>query len=231
MCHSIGMKVITNERLKENYIQKCGITDWLPASLYSELKLYRYKKGEFICQEGRIIEQLFVQVHGKSKVTRSMNNGKEMLTSFNSGFSMLGHLEFFTHNPAFINVEVIEDTFCLGLYLSESTRAVLLQDVRFLQYMAIDLSKMIIKENQNSAINLVYPVRQRVASYILCTQNKGYFKDNYTHLAEYLGCSHRQLLRVLNSFVQEGMIAVHEKGYHILQENKLRMIAAELYSK
>lgn len=225
------MKTIHNEKLKEHYLQRSQIQQFLPRDLHSQLKLVRYKKGEFICHEGSKINGLFIQVQGKSKVTRSMNNGKEMLTCFNSGLTMLGHLELFTSRLAFNNVEVIEDTFCFVLSLNEYNKKILMQDVLFLQYMATDLANMLIKENNNSAINLVYPVKQRVASYILCTHQDGLFKENYTHLSEYLGCSHRQLLRVLKEFVQENILEIQKKGYFIKNKERLELIAAELYSK
>lgn len=231
MCHSISMKIIKNEKMINHYIEISKIYDWLPFALRNQVKLYRYQKGEFICKENRSIDTLFMQVHGKSKVTRSMNNGKETLTCFNEKLTMLGGLELFAEMVAFNNVEVIEDTFCLAIPLNETNKKILLEDACFLRYMAKDLAKMLIKENQNSAINLAYPVRQRVASYILCTQHNHIFKDNYTHLAEYLGCSHRQLLRVLNGFVSEGMLENREDGYHILKKRQLETIAAELYSK
>ncbi len=85
--------------------------------------------------------------------------------------------------------------------------------------------------NLSMSINLNYPVDQRLASYIFrsCQGQEHSFRANYTHLAEYLGCSHRQLLRVLGRFRAEGLLEKGETGYRVLNMERLEKLAGDLY--
>ena len=84
------------------------------------------------------------------------------------------------------------------------------------------------RNNNNTARNLLYPLEQRLAAYILKTQNGGQFFANYTMLAEYLGCSLRHLLRTLHTFCTRGLLQKAARGYQLSDPPGLHALAKEL---
>ena len=66
---------------------------------YSEVELFKYKKGEAIIREGFPMEHLFFVQSGKAKVFASADNGRDLLLGYyveggimsNVGFGTLPH--------------------------------------------------------------------------------------------------------------------------------------------
>ena len=55
---------------------------------------------------------------------------------------------------------------------------------------------------------------------------KDYYKEKHTEVSEYLGVSYRHLLHVLAQFCKENLIKKHERGYIILDKERLQQLAA-----
>jgi len=90
--------------------------------------------------------------------------------------------------------------------------------------------------SNNSSINLLYPLENRLASYIVAfasTDNdnikKLTFKESYSEIAELLGTSYRHLNRTLNKFCLEGILTKFDRDYLIEDFNKLLYLAGDLY--
>ena len=86
------------------------------------------------------------------------------------------------------------------------------------------------QRSQNLTLSLSSSVSQRAASYILATARGGVFRDNHTHLAEFLGCSHRQLLRVLGRLCEQGILCRLEGGgYRVADAARLSSLSGGVY--
>ena len=57
-------------------------------------------------------------------------------------------------------------------------------------------------------------------------KHKDYYKEKHTEVSEYLGVSYRHLLHVLAQFCKENLIKKHERGYIILDKERLQQLAA-----
>jgi CRP-like cAMP-binding protein len=149
---------------------------------------------------------------------------------------MLGDLEILNSNHAISNVQVIEETYCIGISF-ENVRKYLLEDAKFLRYICSSLGRKLIQCSNNSSINLLYSLENRLAGYILTTGEIIYdqgreaimFDENLTQIAELLGTSYRHLLRTLNSLCKKGILRKEKQGYQVINMIELRRLSADLY--
>ena len=114
--------------------------------------------------------------------------------------------------------------FCLSVTVS-SCRERLLNDVVFLRNLCGFLSRKTLDDVQNYSRNQAYPLKSRLAAFILLTSNHGVYRERHTETAAYLGVSYRHLLYVLAEFVREGILEKSPHGYWIARETELRKIA------
>lgn len=75
-----------------------------------------------------------------------------------------------------------------------------------------------------------YPVKNRLASYLIACQDDMMIEDNFVLVAEMIGCSYRQLQRVLNNFCQKQYISKRKRScYQILDVSSLQQLSQDLY--
>lgn len=220
----------------DNYIIKYGIDEIFTSSMKNIMELLLFKKNEYICREGEEINYLFFFVEGKAKVYTTLSNGKSLLLSFFKEFKILGDLEIINAKLASSNVQVIEDTYCIGISL-ENVREYLLNDAKFLRFICNSLGEKLYRCSKNSSINLLYPLENRIASYMIATcervDDSGLtivkFNENLTEISELLGTSYRHLLRTLNVLSLKGTIKKKNNYYEVIDEENLKKLAADLY--
>lgn len=220
----------------DNYIIKYGIDEIFTSSMKSIMELFLFKKNEYICREGEEINYLFFFVEGKAKVYTTLSNGKSLLLSFFKEFKILGDLEIINAKLASSNVQVIEDTYCIGISL-ENVREYLLNDAKFLRFICNSLGEKLYRCSKNSSINLLYPLENRIASYMIATCERVdasgltivKFNENLTEISELLGTSYRHLLRTLNGLSLKGTIKKKNNYYEVIDEENLKKLAADLY--
>ena len=200
------------------------------------MELVLFKKNEYICRENEDINYLFFFVEGKAKVYTTLSNGKSLLLCFYQEFKVLGDLELMNSQTASTNVQVIEDAYCIAISL-EKAKSYLFNDVKFLRYVCASLSEKLNRCSKNSSINLLFPLENRLASYILVTgesidnneKKTIKFNENLTEISELLGTSYRHLLRTLNILCVKGAMVKKDNCFEVVDEMILRKLAADLY--
>jgi CRP/FNR family transcriptional regulator, putaive post-exponential-phase nitrogen-starvation regulator len=228
-------KVIDDDRL-EHYISKYKINEIFSSDMKKYMELFLFHKGEYICKSSERLEYLFFFVEGRAKVYSTLSNGKSLLLCFYKSFKVLGDVEFMYYETANSNVQSIEDTYCIGISF-ENIRKFALDDSRFLRYICDNLGEKLIRLSKYSSINLLYPLENRLASYILAdtsnTMKEGksliVFEGNLSEVAELLGTSYRHLLRTLKDFSMQKLIKKNMQMYEILDLEKLKKLAGDLY--
>lgn len=232
------MVLSQNAAQRQAFLLRHSFSQFLPPPAIQALRLYRFSEGEYLCREGDPTQLLLFLVEGHCKVTRSLQNGKESLICFYQDFAILGELELVctpsptAEPPVLVNtVQAIGPVQCLALPIG-AARDLLMDDPLFLRFLCPRLAQKLLQSNQTLSINLHYPVDQRLASYIFrsCPSPESLFQENHTHLAEYLGCSHRQLLRVLRRFREEGLLAQEGGAYRVMDVDRLEGLAGDIYS-
>lgn len=212
----------TSHDQRNKWIDRYRLADILPSSVLAALELRRFAHGEFLLREGHPANALYFLVAGNCKAVKDLGNGKESLLCFNRSFTLLGELELIAGiaSEAKHSVEAVSEVSCLVLPTA-ATRESLLSYTPFLYFITTLLCHKLARNNQNQSINLHYTVEQRLASYILCIHNQNCFHENHTRLAGYLGCSHRQLLRAIRHFCEQGWLTKDGVGYHICNPSAL----------
>jgi CRP-like cAMP-binding protein len=200
------------------------------------LEIFKYSRNEHICKADEPLEYLFFFVEGKAKVYSPLSNGKSLLLCFYEPFKVIGDVEFIKLERANSNVQVIEETYCVAIHF-DVIRKYLLEDSKFLKYMCNCLGEKLIRLSKYSSINLLYPLENRLSSYILGVTTVGevkgessiVFEGNLSEVSELLGTSYRHLLRTLNNLCSQGGIKKLNSGYEIVDINKLDELAGDLY--
>ena len=163
------------------------------------------------------------------KVNHINANGNSMLCSFNSPYSIIGDLEFITQSPIINNVIAYEDCICATISLSKYYD-ILINDVFFMKTIARNLASKLSKSTQNQSISLNYPVENRLAAYFVVSHKNSIVQDNFVVVAELIGCSYRQLQRVLQLFLDKKYIKKIKRGtYQIINLNDLNLLGEDVY--
>lgn len=242
------MDIINNEEKLNYYINKYNIDDLFSESMRKYMNLYIWKAGEYVCKEGEPLNYIFFIVRGKAKVYKNFENGKSLLICFYDPFKIIGDVEFTRTNLADCSVKAIKDVYAIGMKF-EDVGQILLNDCRFLRKICEYLGEKLSSNSTNSAINLLYPLENRLASYILAYLNAEEdnhadgtvnnvdnkiertfeFEGNYTEIAELLGTSYRHLNRTLNKMCDDNIIRKDEKKFRVLEYDKLVSLSGDLY--
>lgn len=228
-------KVIDNDRL-DNYIFKYNINEIFSSNMKQYMELFLFNKNEYICKTDESLEYLFFFVEGRAKVYSTLSNGKSLLLCFYEPFKVLGDVEFLYYETANSNVQIIEDAYCIGISFV-NIRKFAFDDSRFLRYACESLGEKLLRLSKYSSINLLYPLENRLASYMLANTSKAIkegrdlivFEGNLSEVAELLGASYRHLLRTLNNLCTQRLIRKNLQLYEILDSAKLIKLAGDLY--
>lgn len=230
------MTLIHKPKLLQAYIEAFHIDQHFSRDVSDQMHLFYFTPGQYIYQENDALSYFYFFVKGKAKVYSSLSNGKSLLHSFYEPLQVLGDIEVVNQTPVTVNVKVISPVHCIGIHI-DFVRRQLLEDTKFLQFLCSDLGKKLNRCSKNSTINLLYPLENRLASYILAIetqeftcQNSLTFYDSLTEISELLGTSYRHLLRTLTHFVDKGILKKEDKGYLIMDRKPLEAMASDLYS-
>lgn len=227
---------IDDSKKMQDYISKHGIDKIFNKDMKSFMELMFFKKNEYIWRQGEASKCLYFFIQGKAKVYTTLSNGKSLLLCFYPEVKVFGDLELMSGQTAAASVQAIEDTYCIIISL-EKVQDYLFNDVKFLRFIGNSLSEKLNQSSKNSSINLLYPLENRLASYILetsqiITNNEAsvlVFNENLTEIAELLGTSYRHLLRTLNSLCQKNIIIKRNNYFEIMDKQSLKKLAADVY--
>ena len=217
------------------YVEKYSLNDMFTDNMQRYMKLWKFNKGEHICRSDENITKLYFLVSGKAKVYTLLSNGKQLLLSFNNPLELIGDLECIKLNKFHCNIQAIQETYCISIDLNV-IRERLMDDGKFLRYVISSLGRKLAHDTNHNSINLLYPLENRLASYILATsindegEETEIMQDcNLTEISELLGTSYRHLLRTLNKFIEKGAIEKKNVNYKIVRRDILTGLAGDLY--
>ena len=229
------MVKIKNNKQIEEYIKAYKVENLFSDNMKKYMILYMFDKNEYICREEEQLENMYFLVEGKAKVSKHLENGKSLLISFYTPLTIIGDVEFIRNNATDCSVQAIEETYCIGINFNV-VRSILVKDCKFLLNICEYLSSKLTSNSNNNSINLLYPLENRLASYIVAfvdgdnnKNNKFTFKESYSEISELLGTSYRHLSRTLNKFCLQGILKKCNSGYIIEDFEKLLCLAGDLY--
>ncbi|WP_027625983.1 cyclic nucleotide-binding domain-containing protein [Clostridium lundense] len=228
-------KVNDNMKLK-HYIDKYNINSFFLKDLTPYMELLSFNKNEYICKCNDTLKYFYFLVHGKIKVYLLLKNGKSLLLRFYKPLSVIGDIEFINNNYAISNIQALEETLFIGIPMN-ILRKLALDDTVFLKYIINSLGCKLDKNSKASSINLLYPLENRLASYILAisSTNDEYYDVSeistykLTEMADLLGTSYRHLLRTINKLCNENIIKKYKNSIVILNKKELERLAGDIY--
>lgn len=229
------MEQIHNMARLDEYVKQHHIDTFFSSDMRPHMELLLFKKNEHICKENEDIHYLYFFVEGKVKAYNTLSNGKALLLCFYDGLQIVGDVELVHARKTSANVQAIEDTYCIGIPL-DKMRGQLLHDATFLRCICDSLARKFSRLSKNSSINLLYPLENRLASYMLATgesvvqdEKKFIFHGNLTEISELLGSSYRHLLRTLHTLCDKGVIRKRDGYFEIINMGLLKELAADIY--
>lgn len=220
------MKIIRNEQLKSKTLAEHNTKNVFGSDFINSMILCYFEKGEFICREDEELKYLYFLVKGRAKVFSLQKNGKSLLLSLYKGFQIIGDVEFFSNSNYTTYVQTLTDVYCIGVKVSV-VKQQLINDNTFLRYISSCLAKKLSRSTKKCSFNLLYPLENRLATYIIITANDLKLDINLTQLSEQLATSYRHLLRVFHKFCKQGILKKQDTQYEILDKSKLEMLSIE----
>ncbi|MEA4828110.1 MAG: cyclic nucleotide-binding domain-containing protein [Clostridium sp.] len=227
------MKKISDINLLRHYIARHNIENILDKDILRHAQLHFYERGEFIFEADSKLEYYYLLVDGKIKITYLFENGKSMLLKFYREFNTIGDLELLKNIPILCNIDAIEDTHLIAIP-SDILRKEYLENVKFLCHLVDSLSEKLYATINNSSYNFVYPLINRLSSYLvehITDKNYIVFNSSFLEIAQFLGTTYRHLNRIFKELEAESIIKCHNKTIYILDEKRLRELSKNLYIK
>ncbi len=214
---------VKNKGLLNKYINNTGISKLFSQDMSNLLELFSLNKGDFLINEGECSDYLYFLVSGKLKVFSHSTSGKIMSLNLFNSFEIIGETGSLWNNPPTASVQASSKAYCIGISMKH--RDIILNDVIFLRYICKNLGERLSYMNNTTCINLYEPLENRLASFILKTEENGVFSYNLTECAELLCASYRHLLRVINLFCSTNKLIKEGKSYKILDRDYLESIS------
>ena len=231
------MKRIYDQIQLDNYIKTYNIEDFFGIDMKKYMELHIFDKGSHLVKNNEPIDYLYFFVEGKVKVYTILKNGKSLLFRLYKPLVIIGDVEFIDYDTANSNIEAINECLCIGISMS-NIRKYAVNDPTFLKCMCTSLGKKFISSSIASSINILYPLENRLASYLLAITPEnsqhsnldgGIITDNFSEMADLLGTSYRHLIRTINKLCNEKIIRKEKKSIIILNINALEKLAGDLY--
>ena len=228
------MKRVFDSKLLMSYIKKYNIEIIFDDEILKYAQLHFYESQEYILESGDALEYYYLLVDGKIKIYYSFENGKSMTLKFYKDFNTIGDLEVLKGIPILCDIDAVEDTFLIAIP-STIVREKYFDNVKLLYHLVDSLSEKLYATINNSSYNFVYPLINRVASYLVenLTTDKNYIilNSSYLDIAQFLGTTYRHLNRTLKEMESKSIIKCVDKKIYILDINKLRELSKNIYVK
>lgn len=227
------MGIISDNNLISRYITEHNIENLFDKDILKYAQLHFYEKEEFILRAESRLEYYYLLVDGKIKISYLFENGKSMFLKFYQQFNTLGDLELLKNIPILCNVEAIKDTYLIAIP-SDIIRRGYLDNIKFLHHLIDSLSEKLYATINNSSYNYVYPLINRLSSYLvehMTDKNYIILNSPFEEIAEFLGTTYRHLNRTFNELEAESIVKCDNKTIYILDEDRLRELSKNLYVK
>lgn len=225
------MKQLSDNNLMLSLVEKYGLKELFEKDMTPLMTLHALNKAETINEGSDVLDSMYFLVSGKIGIYKLLENGRSLLTRLYQPLSIIGDLEFLDKYPVKTHVEAQIDSLLIRIKFEDLYKNAY-DDPRFLRFIIRNLSRKLYTFSNASSINLLYPLENRFASYLVSVYLHPDVKDEIkveriTEMAMLLGTSYRHLLRVIQKFVANGIISYHRGVIRILEHNKLKELAKE----
>ncbi len=230
------MKKIEDSFIIENYYNELNMQKIFMNNMKNDMRLLKFDKHEYLSREDEDLEYLLFFIQGKAKVFKTLPNGRNLLLAFYKPFRVIGDIEVVKNQRATGTIQALSTCYCLAISM-EKARLELTKDRKFLKFTCESLAEKLAAVSMNSSINLLYPLENRLSSYIneslIYEKNEENlyidFDENLINIAEMLGSSYRHLLRTFNTLCKKGVLEREGRKYKVINKTLLKDLAGDLY--
>ena len=230
------MKKIEDSFIIENYYNELNMQNIFMDDMKSDMRLLKFDKHEYLSREDEDLEYLLFFIQGKAKVFKTLPNGRNLLLAFYKPFRVIGDIEIVKNQSATGTIQALSTCYCLAIPMKKA-RLELTKDSKFLKFTFESLAEKLAAVSMNSSINLLYPLENRLASYIneslVYGENEENlyidFDENLINIADLLGSSYRHLLRTFNTLCKKGVLERECGKYKVINKTLLKELAGDLY--
>ncbi|TBL80423.1 Crp/Fnr family transcriptional regulator [Paenibacillus thalictri] len=217
-----------SERI-QNHIATHHLDQMFSSVAALNLHFRTYDANETILSEGEMLDGIYIQVEGQSRVSSSLETGKSLLLRFCHPVSIFGDIELIQNVAVQSRVEAIRPCSFIFVPIRE-VRQHLMGDPLFLNELLRHMAYKLQTCTAASRVNLLSSVEERFASYLLSTGlPKDFGKELHTtHTAEIaaiVGTSSRHINRLVHKLECRGIIAKNKNGIDILDWDELDRIS------
>ncbi|MBU2510756.1 Crp/Fnr family transcriptional regulator [bacterium] len=227
--------MIDKSKQLTDFIKLFSLDQVFSPELMAHFKLEELSKGTKLCGLGEPLETFFLLVEGKLKIYTLQENGKKILIRFYRPLSIVGDLEYLSHYPPNAIVETQEASILISVPM-EIIRNHTYDCPKFLRFVITQLSQKLYTYSNASAMNLVYPLENRIASYLWSlskiTDDKQLEEirvSSLEEMANLLCTSYRHLNRVLCLLESKQIIARNRGKIRIIDFEKLNDLSVGLF--
>ena len=216
------MKKIEDPFIIEKYYNELNMQEIFINDVTKHMKLLKFDKYEYLSREEEDLEYLLFFIQGKAKVFKTLPNGRNLLLAFYNSIRVIGDIEIVKNQSATSTIQALSTCYCLAIPMKKA-RLELTNDRKFLKFTCESLAEKLAAVSMNSSINLLYPLENRLASYIneflTNDEDSNIYIDvdeNLVNIAELLGSSYRHLLRTLNTLSKKGVLEKEDGKYKVI---------------
>ncbi|SMP56127.1 Crp/Fnr family transcriptional regulator [Anoxynatronum buryatiense] len=216
----------------EHWNRQYQLNTIFPPEIMKAFELFEADAGDLLCCPGETLNQLILLVQGKLKIYRTLENGKQFLLRFNNPLGVIGDMEAFSDYEVQTFVEVVQPSQLLMVPQS-AVAAHGSNNPQVLRFIIRHLSHKLYTISNASSLNLLYPLENRLASYLvstISTDGGSRFAaeiktSSVTEIAHLLGASYRHMNRVIRQFEMEGLVERQEGSLMVKNLEQLLLLA------
>lgn len=202
---------------------------WKPA-VAAHKKNFSVKKGASLFSEGDPVTGIYFIYEGSMKVHKHWGRDKELIVRFAGSGDIVGHRGIGTDLIYPVSATALEaSTVCyFDLDFFQQTLQV---NTHFLHELMLFYAREL-QESERRMGNLAHmPVKGRIASALLHLEQKFGMDNGFINfplsrqdIASYTGTTYETAWRMMQELAKEGLIALEDKRYAVLQHDALRTL-------
>ena len=197
-------------------------------SLAGAVDKRRFKRGEFIVEQGKKGESLFIILAGRARVVVTDRRDREVILATLHPGDYVGEMSLIDHEPASATVEAEIQTDALVLGGDDFNRC-LQENIATVSAVMKGLVHRLRSADRKIESLALMNVYGRVANVLLDSappdeDNVRIIRDKISRqdIAKMVGASREMVSRVMKDFEEQGFIEVREDGSLVIKERRLQ---------
>ncbi|PFE55815.1 hypothetical protein CN318_11130 [Bacillus cereus] len=216
------------------YLKAYNLLEIFSGISTDNFQVNHFEKGKLICDKDDEIHRLYFIDKGKVKVYTITPEGKKLILRFINPLAIVGDIELIQNSKVHNVVEACSDVVAISI-TNTVIRNKLLHDPICMNFLLENIANTLKISTRFTALNLLYPVEVRVASYLLSIStdsNGNMYKEDLdstsvSSIADFIGVSYRHVIRVLQKFYSEKLIEKNNGVIVIKDFSRMKEVAKD----